>query len=140
MYKEIVPMLSKGTFALYYGGPEIVEKLNDKPSSITRLDTWILHTFFSFEFNSPLFVLFSAIFQLLFILFKWRKTKEMDQLKRDPGTYIYYPHHINISYHYIYYISISAEFTLRQLMLTWFSGFNNIFSFTFLSKYNSFFL
>ena len=38
MYKEIVPMLSKGTFALYYGGPEIVDQLNDKPSSITRLE------------------------------------------------------------------------------------------------------
>ena len=38
MYKEIVPMLSKGTFALYYGGPGIVDQLNDKPSSITRLD------------------------------------------------------------------------------------------------------
>ena len=41
MYKEIVPMLSKGTFALYYGGPEIVDKLDDKPSSITRLYSYL---------------------------------------------------------------------------------------------------
>ena len=48
MYKEIVPMLSKGTFALYYGGPEIVDQLNDKPSSITMFDN-------KFYFSSILF-------------------------------------------------------------------------------------
>ena len=85
MYKELVPMLSKGTFALYYGGPKIVDQLNDKPSSITRLDNTFRHNFielFMIKF-SPLFVLCSGIFQLLFILFKWRKTKKV-----DPGTLV----------------------------------------------------
>ena len=85
MYKELVPMLSKGTFALYYGGPKIVDELNDKPSSITRLDNTFRHNFnelFMIKF-SPIFVLCSGIFQLLFILFKWRKTKKV-----DPGTLV----------------------------------------------------
>ena len=38
MYFEIFPMLSKGFFALYYGGPDISNHLDDRAGSITRLN------------------------------------------------------------------------------------------------------
>ena len=38
MYFEIFPMLSKGFFALYYGGPDILNNLDDRTGSITRLN------------------------------------------------------------------------------------------------------
>ena len=36
MFNSTVPKLSKGSFSLYYGGPDIINHLDDRPGSKTR--------------------------------------------------------------------------------------------------------
>ena len=54
MYLGNAPMLTKGSFALYYGGEEIIPLLSDKSGSLV----------------SPVFMGSSMIFQLSFLIFK----------------------------------------------------------------------
>ena len=73
-------MLSKGTFALYYGGPEIVEKLNDKPSSITRLvDIWKSSTYI---FSAHFLYSFLLSFNCYSSFSNGEKRKKWTSLKR----------------------------------------------------------
>ena len=53
MYFSIVPTLTRGAFALYYGGPEIVPQLSSKLGSLL----------------TPGFILLSFVIQVVFIVY-----------------------------------------------------------------------
>ena len=61
MYLGHVPKLTKGSFALYYGGKEIVPLLSDKAGSMV----------------SPIYMGCSVIFQLSFFIFKKLKFRKL---------------------------------------------------------------
>ena len=61
MYCDVVPMLTRGSFALYYGGHEVMEKLSTRPAS----------------FVSPSFISLSLATQFGLIIFKRFKNRRV---------------------------------------------------------------
>ena len=71
MYLGYVPMLSKGSFALYYGGEEIIPQLSDQSGSLV----------------CPVFMGSSLIFQLSFLIFKKINMLELYPNTTNSGMY-----------------------------------------------------
>ena len=71
MYLGYVPMLSKGSFALYYGGEEIIPQLSDQSGSLV----------------CPAFMGSSLIFQLSFLIFKKINMLELYPNTTNSGMY-----------------------------------------------------
>ena len=70
MYLNVFPMLSKGSFAKYFGGKEILSLLSDKSGSII----------------SPMLLGSFVVFQLSFVLFKKYKFGEVMSGRRNTVT------------------------------------------------------
>ena len=71
MYLEFVPFLSKGDFALYYGGVEIIPLLSDKSGSLV----------------TPVFMGSSLVFQLSFLFFKRIRLSKLKPKTTNVETY-----------------------------------------------------
>ena len=95
MYLDYVPLLSKGDFALHYGGVEIIPLLSDKSGS------WV----------NPVFMGSSLFFQLCFLIFK-----RVRLLKLSPKT----PH--SDTYFRVVYNSLLSGFSNTFTILATASG------------------
>ena len=90
MYKDVVPLMSKGLFCLYYGGPDILNHLDDRPASKTR---WYLRIYIiNVEINlkntlcfSPIFLSFTLIYQISFMVLKYLKTRTIHSNNTNQG-------------------------------------------------------
>ena len=71
MYFDVFPMLTKGSFAKYYGGKEILPNLSDRSGSII----------------SPILMGSSVVFQLIFVMFKKYKFRKVMTRRRNTVTY-----------------------------------------------------
>ena len=74
-------MLSKGAFARFYGGPNVVRRLNDKGGSLV----WWVNIFDNFSLQilkhfhcSPIYVTLCLLYQLCFIVFKQFKMRKIN--------------------------------------------------------------
>ena len=79
MYKGILPMLSKGAFARFYGGPNVIRRLNDKGGSLV----WWVKIFDNSCLQilircSPIYVTLCFLYQLCFIVFKHFKMRKIN--------------------------------------------------------------
>ena len=72
MYLGYVPLLTKGSFALYYGGEKILHLLSDKSASLV----------------SPIIMGACMIFQLSFLIFKKIKLLKLSQKRTNSGMYL----------------------------------------------------
>ena len=71
MYLDYVPLLSKGDFALYYGGVKIIPLLSDKSGSLVN----------------PVFMGSSLVFQLSFLIFKRLRLLKLTPKTTNSDTY-----------------------------------------------------
>ena len=88
MYNDFVPKLSKGSFCLYYGGPDILNYLDDRQGSKTRsvLNVKILISWYEiWEYFSPIFLSLTLIYQISFMLFKFIKTRTINSNHMNQG-------------------------------------------------------
>ena len=72
MYFGVVAMLTKGSFALYYGGPEVIPLLSDRAGSMV----------------SPVYMGISLMMQLAFFLFKKFKFRKVLHRNMSSDNYI----------------------------------------------------